>query len=437
MADPLLSVNRFDTFEALETAFRQRTGFRVPRQHRGLVAFWEDFRATNTYRRESEATTGRTTWITSNPKDCLAFGSADQVLRASVLSSGGSTHGVEGDVRRLAGHYQLMDHRYQPLRTLSGGETMRLALAKVHGITPVISGVTIASPYSWLSIDGRRYFDLLIRRLEQDRLPVEVMILEGEDSSEPATGPRQWPSGPRFQMRFADVRFSLGTPLEGLFGGSGQGAVDDTSLTVSSPCLLSGGNGEGKSLIARLMAGALGSTGSISIGPEGAPARARLMFQDVLNQTLMRLPEALGRSAGAVNRHRLLGIYHAIRQRLPLRVRETTLPVTVLKTGVDGMPPPELMTLKLLLSAARLCSPGGAIILDEPDWGLNRSAAIGLVSAVTAEAHNAGVPVVLISHKPWWSPLAASQVLVVKEAGGGASLDGVAFRLRLRRIEGK
>ncbi|MGD8251239.1 MAG: hypothetical protein PVF20_02960, partial [Desulfobacterales bacterium] len=270
MADPRLSVLRFDTFEALETAFRRRTGFKVPRQHRGLAAFWEDFREANADRREFEDTLTRKTWVTSNPKDCLAFGSADQVIRASVLSSGVSPNGVEDDVRRLARHYQLMDHRHQPLRTLSGGETMRLALAKVHAMTPALSEVTISSPFSWLSIDGRRYFDMLVRRLEQDRIRVEVMILDGEDSTEPATGSPQWPSGPRFQMRFADVRFPLATPLEGLFGNARQAAVDDAILTVSSPCLLSGGNGEGKSLIARLLAGALGFTGSISIGPEGA-----------------------------------------------------------------------------------------------------------------------------------------------------------------------
>jgi hypothetical protein len=71
-----------------------------------------------------------------------------------------------------------------------------------------------------------------------------------------------------------------------------------------------------------------------------------------------------------------------------------------------------LLDIKTVLVASRLASAPSALILDEPDWGLNRSSAIAFVSAVLAAAHRQKTPVLLISHKPWWQSIAKSRVLV-------------------------
>jgi hypothetical protein len=52
------------------------------------------------------------------------------------------------------------------------------------------------------------------------------------------------------------------------------------------------------------------------------------------------------------------------------------------------------------------------------------------VAAVVGAAHDRGVPVILISHKPWWRNLARSVRRVSKEnVSSGA--DGCLFRIRI------
>ena len=71
-----------------------------------------------------------------------------------------------------------------------------------------------------------------------------------------------------------------------------------------------------------------------------------------------------------------------------------------------------LLEIKALLVAVRLCGRPGALILDEPDWGLNRDSAIAFVFAIIKVAHELNTPVLLISHKPWWYQLANSSIRV-------------------------
>ena len=71
-----------------------------------------------------------------------------------------------------------------------------------------------------------------------------------------------------------------------------------------------------------------------------------------------------------------------------------------------------MLEIKALLVAVRLCGRPGALILDEPDWGLSRDSAIAFVLAAIQVAHEFGIPVLLISHKPWWLKLANSSIHV-------------------------
>jgi hypothetical protein len=75
-----------------------------------------------------------------------------------------------------------------------------------------------------------------------------------------------------------------------------------------------------------------------------------------------------------------------------------------------------LLEVKAILVAIRLCGEPSAIIIDEPDWGLTRSAAVAFVSAIISVCHEFGVPVILISHKPWWLTLAKSVLRVRRTA---------------------
>ena len=68
----------FDRFEDRETAFNEAVGCLVPVMYKGPNVFWRNFqsiiKSTSGPNRELPA------FITSNPRDCLAFGSPAQVL---------------------------------------------------------------------------------------------------------------------------------------------------------------------------------------------------------------------------------------------------------------------------------------------------------------------------------------------------------------------
>jgi hypothetical protein len=94
--------------------------------------------------------------------------------------------------------------------------------------------------------------------------------------------------------------------------------------------------------------------------------------------------------------------------------------------------PPSLLEIKLILSAVRLCGRPYGLILDEPDWGLTRATALALVAALIRVAHSLEVPIVLISHKPWWQPLARSALRVAKAVDHQALDSGQRFRIFLQ-----
>jgi ABC-type branched-subunit amino acid transport system ATPase component len=91
-----------------------------------------------------------------------------------------------------------------------------------------------------------------------------------------------------------------------------------------------------------------------------------------------------------------------------------------------------LLEVKAMLVAVRLCGRPGAIILDEPDWGLTRTAAVALVAAIVKVAHSCGIPILLISHKPWWRPIAKSVIRVDRTPKILNGAGGSAFEIRLR-----
>ncbi|MFZ7125925.1 MAG: hypothetical protein ACOWWM_07195 [Desulfobacterales bacterium] len=434
-ADNAFSIIRYASYEELEAAFRLRTGHVAFRQFGGIRSFWEDFRefyGSGWAGIEKENGERRPGWITANPRDCLAFGTTEQVLRAAALAGGVDFSAVESVVADLTGRYDLAGQRHQSLRTLSGGEIVRLALAKMDGLSPGLSRLTIASPFSWLSTEGRRHFRNLLDRLSRHGVAVELLSLEGEGSMESAPPSAAWSSGPAFPLVFSGVRFSLGTPLERLFGRTGEAVIAEAALSLRSPCLLMGGNGEGKSLVAKVLSGAVGREGTVRVGI-GAPAR--LLFQDAFNQTLMRPPHRLLPRADQPRRHRALDLYGEIRSFLPAAdLRRTPSDPGLMSRGNGTGEPTGVLVVKMLLAAVRLMDPGGAILLDEPDWGLNREAAVGFVDGVVAAAHRRRIPVILISHQPWWLKTPGSKIAVRKKTTDSAT-GCPGLRLELRMVE--
>ena len=423
----------FATYEALEEAFRERVSGLVPRYHAGTQVFWKDFH------RLYEAPTRPPgddweAYITSNPKDCLAFGTPQQVLRAAWLSALRRQAASLDPPERAAELFGLRGHLNQSIRSLSGGETVRLALAKTYLQAACAARLTVASPFSWLARDHWGDFRRLAEHYRSCGTPLELFALTGEDSaggaaSEKARRPEPLP----FAWRLRDLILDLGSLLDRLHSRPVRAEVAFREETLNSPCLLCGDNGQGKSLLAKTLAGASTFSGEASLrGPEGR-LRGRLLFQDVLNQTLMR---TAGQLAAPQSGPDLAITYDAIVGGLRQRNTAAAEGLTFFNDRRRSRLPLTLLEIKVLLAASRLVDPKAALILDEPDWGLSRRDAEAFVGSVVGAAHARGVPVILISHKPWWRWLVRSVRHVCKEAPSAASPDGCLFRIQVRRRPG-
>ena len=416
---PLVETTCFQTFEDREAAFNAAVGHLIPGRYRGPRYFWRDFnKVTGAMAHER---TSLPAYITSNPRDCLAFGTAEQVLAAATMYAGGSR-----DREAAIAWFGLEQAGRQPIRSLSGGETVRLALAKVMlAATRGAEALVIASPFCWLS---RGQLPLLHKVLDCYAglgKPVCILAMQDEESLAPMSG--RWlkavnPGAVPFDLELAGLHIQLGMPVNALTAKPVLAGVADFRQSLVSPCLVTGDNGQGKSVLAKALCGAAITRGLARITTGDDAGRARLLFQDVITQTLLRSPEQLARDQGgngeadAIFNAILAETAHLLRQGSPVQEN-------------PGQGLTTLLAVKAMLIAVRLAARPAALFLDEPDWGLTRTTAIAFVLTVVRHCHRRGVPVLLVSHKPWWPPMANSLLTVEKTAPpGGEDLFGIVVR---------
>jgi len=402
----------FHNYEDREDAFRQLVDLKLARRYGGPALFWKDFSHISSALLDSREN-DFIAYITSNPRDCLAFATARQVLMAAFMAAGQAAD--EKDITETVQRFAIAGQLSQPIRTLSGGETVKLALAKTHVAMKSCAKMVISSPFTWLSAGNRHLLEDMVQQGGSSLKQIALLALDGEDDLSAASpgDPLRLPSQAAipFSMEMAGVRVPLALSLNPLAAAVPHAAIKNTSLHLESPCLLAGENGQGKSLVARALAGSLSFQGTACIRTAGQEGTASLLFQDVLNQTLLRSFDSLASSMRGVNREAVLVVYTKIQQEYALIAQDTQ---TDKLTEIND--PDEdchtLLDIKTVLVAARLAAFPAALILDEPDWGLTRRSSIGFVSAVLSVAHRQKTPVILISHKPWWQPIIKSCISV-------------------------
>ncbi len=414
------TIQTFPTFEMREAAFRGSVAALLPRSHAGPGAFWKDFsRIIGTV--EDHRLAGEVAYVTANPRDCLAFSTPRQVLMAARMQGGGPVPGrsPKMTVPETARKFNLDRNLDQPIRTLSGGETVRLALAKVYALSAAVGQLAMASPFCWLDRESRGCLDCVLSAYRQREIPVSLFTLDGEEdtrqlSANEDLGP-DWQASEPFQLTAGKVRLTLGSPLTAFDLPPPEVRVDDFNADLSSPCLWVGGNGMGKSLLARVLAAAIPHQGEFRIINPTNKNSIRLIFQDVNTQTLMRSFNMLGTDSDHADTvdiyRRMISMYNDLDQSGSVRPSGP---------GDDALP--TIFETKAMLVAVRLARLPGALILDEPDWGLSRTAAVAFVGAVVNVAHQLNVPVILITHKPWWHRVVGSRLKIRKtrvEMAGG------------------
>jgi len=421
----------FDSYETRETALAGAVGHLVPGRLNGPRQFWKEFRQI-AGREVPAGIRENITYISADPRDTLAFGSPRQVLAAACLCTAGSS-GERFSLRELAAGMQIETLLDQPIRTLSGGESVKLALAKALAFSGTSARLVVASPFSWLSRSNRALFERALDGYRRRQVPVEILALAGEDDLAPARAAEfsgAVAGGAAFSLVFSGARLAIGSPVNAVTDDQLYARIADFHGDLVSPCLLTGENGQGKSLLAKALAGAIATRGTVVARSGHAAGRARLLFQDVVTQTLLRSFEGIVASAGGDRHKRVVALYRQLLRASGNGPGESAGRHDPAGTGIFGRRR-TLLEIKTALIAVRLAARPPVLILDEPDWGLSRPAAIALVAAVIDAAHALDVPVLLISHKPWWQMIAGSRLRVAKVPLKAA---GCPFEIRLERL---
>ena len=405
-------ISRFFAFEKQVLYFADKTGVHLPRMTFGKGAFFKDLGMwSSTYLSRTDKT--EFVHILPDPIQGLSFPTALDVLSSALsLSSGGVD---ETKIYELLETFGLpAEKATQPVISLSGGEILLLNFAKAKAMLPCVHGIVACSPIHWLNENRYHYWEKLAGYYGEKNRLVDVALLEGEpfiddvsEASEALAHPMpgvDWclslndPS-----VIFEEIRFPVyhGASRIGYRIGEGR------TMDLRSPVLLTGDNGVGKSIFAKVLSGIIKpSSGTITIQAPNGAGCSRLIFQDAIDQLFGKSIDGHMDWVFRFDRQKrklARGIYTAIDT--ALRAYTKNYPA-----HHDALGPQAahctLLQAKISLIAERLATLPPVLILDEPGWGLSRLIARKLVETVCRMAGDLAVAVVLISHHArWWQSM--------------------------------
>ncbi len=370
-------------------------------------------------------------YILSNPSDGFVYQNGLQELQAAaIVASRGSTKDHTSIAIRSAERFELSaENLAQPITTLSGGESVKLSLAKAHLLRAITEQMVVSSPLTWLSAENKHLFYQLVDDFG-DHSSVILLIMAGENDT---TGAPQetTPSKITFTVKSEGLSVNLGD-TNNEYALTRTAYFGDTNEALLSPCLVIGDNGSGKSLFCKVLAGAQPYDGVVQLKCKENAGRARLIFQDAIAQTMARGRELLLHEPCCSIEHSAEKTFHELMNSLSARL--ATPRGQGAPTGNAPIPLKEMSLLmaKLNLIAYRISRCPPLIILDEPDWGIPRDIAIALVRSTIDIAHARDIPIVLVSHKPWWTTICNS-ILRIRRAHKSNVNSSASFEIAMAR----
>lgn len=400
-----VSITAFATYEGLVDHFVQSTGIFFPKMAAGRSEFFQGF---SQWLHRSAVSRPRSV-IAPDPAQGLALPNALQILTSALAQSGKSAS--ENDAGMLIEKYGLTKKILtQPVSTLSGGELLLLNYAKAEAQSSFVKTLTACNPVFWLNPARHKYWQSLCNHFAAENRSVEILIMRG-DQLDSHAGSERFPTLDPLPVNlviekplvnFPEIQFPVFHSASKL-----QYLWKPASRNIFSPFLLTGDNGIGKSIFARLLAGVYQvSSGKIAVGAESRSVR--LLFQEAITQLFAMSPfEYLARvfSSSEALLDEAKGFFNEIMQSIG----------NPTDSG-DARYSSSLLAGKASLIAARLVEKPALLLLDEPGWGLSRLDAGRLVFNTCRLAHSLGTGVGIISHQPEWHAFAASELKLAKIA---------------------
>lgn len=409
-------ISRFNSFEQLVSYFTHKTGVHLPRMTFGKGAFFKDLgRWSNAYRSRIGKT--ESVHILPDPVQGLSFPRAVDVLSSALSLSSKAVD--ENEIYELLEYFGLPEEKAtQPVVSLSGGEILLLNFAKAKAMLPYVDGITACSPIHWLNENRYHYWEKLAGYYNKKNCFVDVALLKGEPfidevNEEPQAFAHPVPGVDwRLSLNdpaviFEEIRFPSYHPASKIAYSTGGGHT----IYLQSPVLLTGDNGVGKSIFAKILSGIIKpSTGTVSIQSPNGDGGSRLIFQDAVDQLfgksieghmdwVFRFDSQKRQAAGK--------IYNEIDTTIREYTKERPSDHEALGLQFERC---TLLQAKISLVAERLATLPSLLILDEPGWGLSRTIAAKLVETVCRVAGNLKVAIVLISHHAkWWQSMVHSR----------------------------
>jgi len=400
-AEKKINVFAFDTYEELVDHFVQATGIFFPKMAAGRSEF---FRAFSQWLNRSTQSSSRAV-ITPDPAQGLALPNALQILTSALNQSRKNAGTAEAS--ELLEKYGLASKILtQPVNTLSGGELLLLNFAKAEAQCSHIKGLAACNPVFWLNPARHKFWLNLCDSYKAADKNVEALVLRG-DHLDSSSRSDKFPSVDALSVNllidsplvnFPEIQFPVFHAASKLL----YSWVSETD-EVFSPFLITGDNGVGKSIFARLLAGILPvSSGRAFIVNSDGNSMVRLLFQESITQLFALAPSEY-----------LMRVFSASKE---LFEQVTRLFRELMQSVCSGKSPDDtrvwssLLAGKACLIAARLVEKPALLLLDEPGWGLSRLDAGKLVFNTCRLAHQLGTGVGIISHQPEWHDFTRSNL---------------------------
>jgi len=420
-----MTISLFESYEEQMSYFVDTTKVNLLPMTNGRGAFFKELG--NWFRDySSDDISEHVSYILPNPAQGLSFPTAKDVLSAALSMHLDSDRAEEEAITLLLEFGLSPEKAGQPVVSLSGGELLLLNFAKAKAMLPTVNRLVACSPVNWLNRNRYQYWESLVSFYADSKKNVDVALLRGEPfpdndddgkeifSQQEDSRNLQWKlfiDNPL--VVFPEIRFPTYHPQSCL-----QFVSNEKELNLISPALITGDNGIGKSILAKVMAGVIkpanGVATSLSANGNGS---ARLIFQDAIDQVFgMSIDAHMDWvfQFDSTKAKAAKSIYSTIERSLRETLHDSHF-AGLSALGEAGKRS-TLLQAKICLVAERIASLPPLIVLDEPGWGLSKSVSRFFIAEVCKQAHENGAAVVIISHQPmWWDGLIRSHVHLEKQ----------------------